>query len=138
VAVWHGKARQAVARLKQIHDAFGLIPEDPYTTFWWNLRNAFEYLDSNERYLVNYGRRYRKGLPISSGIAESAVNQVVSLRFAKKRQMRWSDEGAHLLVQVRVQALNGELRPRALPTPLRAPKPIADPELDAYLILKAA
>ena len=37
--------------------------------------------------------RYRKGLPISSGIAESAVNQVVSLRMAKKRQMRWSDEG---------------------------------------------
>ncbi len=56
--VWHGKARQAVARLKEIHDAFGLIPEDPYTTLWWNLRNAFGYLDSKERYLVNYGRRY--------------------------------------------------------------------------------
>jgi len=53
--------------------------------------------------------RYRKGLPISSGIAESAVNQVVSLRMAKKRQMRWSDEGAHVLALVRVAELNGEL-----------------------------
>ncbi len=33
---------------------------------------------------------------------------------AKKRQMRWSDEGAHLLVQVRVHVINGELKPRAL------------------------
>ncbi len=34
---------------------------------------------------MNYGARYRKGLPISSSIAESAVNQVVSRRVAKKR-----------------------------------------------------
>ena len=96
------------------------------------------YLESNARYLVNYGRRHRKGLPISSAIAESAVNQVVSFRFAKKKQMRWSDEGAHLLAQVRVHALNGDLCPRAAPIPLRAPKPIADPWLDGYLLRQAA
>ena len=45
--------------------------------------------------LANYGARSRKGLPISSSIAESAVNQVVSHRMAKKQQMRWTDEGAH-------------------------------------------
>lgn len=50
-----------------------------------------------------------KGLPISSGIAESAVNQVVSARMAKKQQMRWSDAGAHALALVRVADLNGEL-----------------------------
>src|SRR5439155_21859765 len=58
---------------------------------------------------VNYGARYRKRLPISSSIAESAVNQVVSHRMAKKQQMRWTDEGAHCLAQVRVADLNGEL-----------------------------
>jgi hypothetical protein len=58
---------------------------------------------------INYGARYEKGLPISSGIAESAVNQVVRLRMAKKRQMYWSDEGAHVLALVRVAELNGEL-----------------------------
>ena len=118
----------------------GLAPEDRYTTLWWNLRQTFWYwyLDSNGRYLVNYGRRYRKGLPISSAMAESAVNQVVSMRFAKKRQMRWSDEGAHLLAQIRVQALNGDLRPRVVLIPLLAPKPTADPDLDAYLLKQAA
>ena len=30
---------------------------------------------------------------------------------AKKRQMRWTDEGAHCMVQVRVAVLNGELSP---------------------------
>jgi hypothetical protein len=42
--------------------------------------------------LVNYGARHRKGLPIGSSIAESAVNQVVSHRMAKKQQMRWTNE----------------------------------------------
>ncbi|BFG79771.1 hypothetical protein PTKU46_78050 [Paraburkholderia terrae] len=61
--------------------------------------------------MVNYGARHRKGLPISSSIAESAVNQVVSYRMAKKRQMRWTDEGAHCMAQVRVAVLNGEFSP---------------------------
>ena len=60
------------------------------------------------------GARYRKGLPISSSIAESAVNLLVSHRMAKKQQMRWTNEGAHHLVQVRVAALNGELTPKRL------------------------
>ncbi|MDE2000191.1 MAG: hypothetical protein KGI52_14830 [Burkholderiales bacterium] len=53
-------------------------------------------------------------LPISSSIAESAVNQVVSHRMAKKQQMRWTDEGAHYLAQVRVAVLNGEFSVKAL------------------------
>jgi hypothetical protein len=52
--------------------------------------------------------RYYKGLPISSSIAESAVNLVVSHRMAKKQQMRWTGEGAHCLAQVRVAVLNDE------------------------------
>ena len=83
-------------------------------------------LRSNDRYLVNYGRRRLKGLPISSAIAESAVNEAVSWRMAKKRQMRWSDVGPHLIAQVRVHDLNGELHPRVFAFPLRQPKPSRD------------
>ena len=86
---------------------------------WWNLRGTYWYLESNSEYLVNYGWRYRRGMPISSSIAESAVNEVVSLRCAKKRQMRWTDKGAHLLVQVRVAVLTGELKMRERPKPRR-------------------
>jgi hypothetical protein len=71
--------------------------------------SATHYLRNNAHTLVNYGARYCKGLPISSSIAESAVNQLVSHRMAKKRQMRWTDEGAHCVAQIRVVILNGEL-----------------------------
>ncbi len=46
--------------------------------------------------------------------------------------------GAHLLAQVRVQEINGELKPRDVPTPLRTPIPAHDPSWDAYLMLEAA
>jgi hypothetical protein len=38
------------------------------------------------------------------------VNLVVSRRFAKKQQMQWSKQGAHLLLQTRARALDGTLR----------------------------
>ena len=75
------------------------------------------YLESNERYLIDYGKRYRAGLPIGSAPAESAVNQLGSLCMAKQPQMRWSDEGAHALVQVRPAVLNGQLLARARTVP---------------------
>src|SRR6202007_818699 len=81
---------------------------------WWNLNTVSGYLRNNAHTLVNYGARRRKGLAISSSIAESAVNQVVSHRMAKKRQMRWTDEGAHCMALVRVAVLNGGLSPRRI------------------------
>jgi len=38
------------------------------------------------------------------------VNYVISKRFVKKQQMRWTQRGAHLLLQTRVHVLNGDLR----------------------------
>jgi hypothetical protein len=112
---WHGKGSEAVERLKSIHDMLGLAREDAaYRALWWNLRGAYWYLESNAQYLVSYGWRYRRGMPISNSIAESAVNELVSLRCAKKRPMRWTNKGAYLLVQVWVAVLNGELKMRDL------------------------
>ena len=103
-------------RLKSLHGMIGRAPEDAvYRALWWTLRGTYWYLESNARYLVNYGWPYRRGMPINSSLAESTVNEVVSLRCAKKRQMRWTNKGAHLLVQVRVAVLNGELKMRDLP-----------------------
>jgi hypothetical protein len=52
--------------------------------------------------------RYRYGEAITTGFVESTVNQVVSKRFCKRQQMRWSKRGAHLLLQARVKPLNRE------------------------------
>ncbi len=53
---------------------------------------------------------YRYGEKISTAFVESTVNEVISKRMFKKQQMRWAKRGAHLLLQVRVQTLNDDLR----------------------------
>jgi hypothetical protein len=69
------------------------------------------YIRSNTASLINYGERYRAGERISSCLAESSVNAVISKRFAKRQQMQWTKRGAHLLLQIRRRALDGTLRP---------------------------
>ena len=68
------------------------------------------YIENNRGFIPNYGERYRSGERISTGFAKSTVNQVVSKRMVKKQQMRWTKRGAHLLLQVRTQTLNDDLR----------------------------
>jgi hypothetical protein len=63
------------------------------------------YITSNADSLINYGERYRAGERISSCLAESTVNAVISKRFAKRQQMQWTKRGAHLLLQTRTRAL---------------------------------
>ena len=112
--VWHGKGSKAVERIKALDARLLTRAEYEFSTLWWNLNTVSGYLRNNAHTLVNYVARYRRGLPISSSIAESAVNQVVSHRMAKKRRMRWTDEGAHCMAQVRVAVLNGELSARRI------------------------
>ena len=57
----------------------------------------------------NFGERRRNGEMISTAFVESTVNQVISKRMVKKQQMRWTQRGAHLLLQIRTKALNNEL-----------------------------
>ena len=64
--------------------------------------------DRTRAFIPNYGERYRHGERISTGFVESTVNQVVSRRMVKKQQMRWSQRGAHLLLQIRTRVLNGD------------------------------
>ncbi len=60
--------------------------------------------------IPNYGHDYRSGRVISTAFIESMVNSLLAKRFVKKQQMQWTQRGAHLLLQLRVQVANGELR----------------------------
>ena len=40
---------------------------------------------------------------------ESAVNQLIDKRMSKSQQMRWSPMGAHALLQVRAELVDGRL-----------------------------
>jgi len=72
------------------------------------------YIESNEGALIDYGQRYRAGKPISTSRAEGTVNQLVSARMNKRRQMRWSPRGAHRVLQVRAAVLDGRFGHQAL------------------------
>jgi hypothetical protein len=74
------------------------------------LEDFIGYIENNQRFIVNYGDRYRHGEPITSSFVESAVNQVVSKRFVKRQQMAWRPAHAHGLLQVRTAVLNEQLR----------------------------
>ena len=38
------------------------------------------------------------------------MNELITRRMVKKQQMRWTKQGAHLLLQNRIKTLNSELR----------------------------
>jgi hypothetical protein len=63
----------------------------------------------HQPFIPNYGERWRNEEAISTGFVESAVNQIVSKRFAKKQQMQWTKKGAHLVLQMRTQVLDDRL-----------------------------
>jgi hypothetical protein len=69
---------------------------------------------------------------ISTAVAESMVNRVIGRRMTKKRQMRWSRRGAHLLVQVRLAVLEAGLQDvfgALVPPVLHAGEPGSHPRL---------
>ena len=108
--LWLGKVDWALEITDELAYALG---EDgsPSTANCWKAVRAFEtYLTNNRALVPNYGERYREGKVISTAFVESAVNQVVSKRFVKKQQMRWTEAGAHLLLQIRAEVLNGDWR----------------------------
>jgi len=84
------------------------------------------YVRSNRGAIIDYGKRYRRGLRVATTLVESAVNSLVGKRMVKKQQMRWSLHGAHMLMQVRTAEINGELRDR-LRAPFRQPEPNVPP-----------
>lgn len=110
--LWHGNVRRAL----QIID---LLEEDLETdgSRFENGRKLHKaikefghYIAVNRAFIPNYGDRYRHGEAISTAFVESTVNQVVSKRMVKQQQMRWTQQGAHRLLQIRTQTLNGDLR----------------------------
>jgi len=111
--LWHGnqhRARQETSNLRE--DVASL--ELNYQHLKRFRRTAHEfavYINNNSGSLINYGERYRSGERISSAMAESTVNALVSKRFAKRQQMQWTKRGAHLLLQTRTRTLDGTLRP---------------------------
>jgi hypothetical protein len=109
--LWHGNVFRALETMDDL--AMDLDTEEPTekeVTLLKKLEEFETYIRNNAGFIPNYGERWRYGETISTAFVESTVNQVVSKRMIKKQQMRWSQQCAHLLLQVRTRVLNDELR----------------------------
>jgi hypothetical protein len=109
-SLWHGNVFKATRLVEDLRLEVGEEDGGAARKLARALDEFHGYVLSNRASIQNYGDRYRNGEPISSSLAESTVNQVISKRFVKKQQMRWSRRGAHRLLQVRAQVLDDELR----------------------------
>lgn len=114
--LWHGNVFCARQRIQwigmdlDVAEADGVPDRAQFNRLCQAVREFERYLTTNEPFIPNYADRYQYGEPISTAFVESTVNEVISRRMVKQQQMRWTQRGAHLLLQVRTQALNEDLR----------------------------
>ena len=110
--LWHGNVFRALQELEGLDFDFGCYEGDSAIVLKLGkaIGEFHHYISANRNFIPNYGERYRYGEKVSTAFVESTVNEVISKRMVKKQQMRWTKQGAHLLLQVRVQTLNGDLR----------------------------
>jgi hypothetical protein len=112
--LWHGNVFQALQTLNMLVDDLEMLQamlKVPVVSKLLRLTCEFQrYIQKNQQFIPNYGDRYRHNEIISTAFVESTVNQVISKRFVKKQQMRWTQEGTHLLLQIRIQVLNNDWR----------------------------
>jgi hypothetical protein len=76
---------------------------------WHSLRAIDKFLRGQVAWLFNYAKRFRAGLGVGTSATEGTANVLVNRCMNKSQQMRWSRNGADLLLQVRCAVYNGKL-----------------------------
>ena len=72
-------------------------------------QTLYTYPANNMGSVVDYDRRYRIGLAISSSSSEGSVGDIANLRMGQCRRMSWSPKGANRLAVTRAALLDGRL-----------------------------
>jgi hypothetical protein len=106
---WFAQARRKLRRgkanevLADIQAALALegLPDSARKT----LQNLYDYLDTHRDH-IDYARFKELGLPIGSGLVESACKWLIQQRF-KGVGMRWSEDGFNHLLHLRLAWVNG-------------------------------
>jgi len=111
--LWHGNVFRALQVVEHVQWQLEDVDEEVRASrkLAKAVAEFHTYITANEAFIPNEGDRYRYGEVIATAFVESTVKEVISKRFVKKQQMRWTKKGAHLLLQVRTQVLNADLWP---------------------------
>lgn len=104
-----GRMEAVYCATKRLEGSGSIDDKERVRRFRQHLIDLRDYLRSNWHGLRNYAAETRRGRKISSAMAESAMSHLVNQRMGKRQPMRWSAEGAHLLLQVRCSVLNNRL-----------------------------
>ncbi len=107
--LWHGNVFNALQRLENIEDDLNCVDDPKALKLYNTVSEFYGYINNNKNMIPNYQDRHHYGECISTAFVESTVNEVISKRMRKKQQMRWTQKGAHLLLQLRTKTLNNEL-----------------------------
>ncbi len=113
--LWHGRARVAETYLKGLILDSARLAAEPLafraTAARVQARDQTQhtYRANNMESLVDYGRRHRSGLPISSARAIGSVDDIANARMGKRRRMRWSPKDANRVAVTRAAVLDGRL-----------------------------
>jgi hypothetical protein len=115
--IWNGKAKNAQRSIKRIRKVMHVFKGErsqgakgvASRRLWHALHAVDKYLSGQAAWLVNYAKRFRAGLRVGTSITEGTANFLVNRRMNKSQQMRWSRNGADLLLQVRCAVYNGTL-----------------------------
>jgi hypothetical protein len=115
--IWNGKAKNAERSIKRIRKVMHVFKGEhsqgvkgvASRKLWHALHAVDKYLRGQAAWLVNYAKRHRAGLRVGTSITEGTANFLVNRRMNKSQQMRWSRNGADLLLQVRCAVYNGTL-----------------------------
>jgi hypothetical protein len=126
--LWHGSAHRALMTLEDLTWDIG-TESDRAQEVQTKLEEFMNYVTANLASIPNYADRHRHGEPIATGFVESAVNQVVSKRFVKRQQMRFSSVGTRDSNQLAIRfawprsTRNGPLSCQTRTTPPSAAHP---------------
>jgi hypothetical protein len=84
-SLWYGNVYKALRKIEHLKMALEAMEESPeQRKLLKAVREFGGYIATNKSYIPNYGDRYRNGETISTAMAESTVNKVISKRFVKK------------------------------------------------------
>ena len=114
--LWNGKATNARISIDRIHAVLHHFKDEAGTEksiaprkLWTALHALDSYLTGQSDWLINYAERHRAGLRVGTAITEGTADFLVNRRMNKSQHMRWSRQGADLLLQVRCAVYNGTL-----------------------------
>jgi hypothetical protein len=115
-ALWRGRSWQARLQFAWLRGDIDRWADEHPGRCVQSVRSAKQvikefrfYVCGNRRSLPDFSKQRAAGHRISTAHVESVMNHLVNHRLSKKQQMRWSPEGAHYLLQVRAELLNGTL-----------------------------